>query len=407
MTKTRRNLSLVLVSFAVGMCFFIPYIRFSFYDQTLEVFGINNTQMGLLGSVYGFIAIFGYLVSGFLANKFEAKKLIALSCFVGAAITVWLAQIPSFNVLLVIYALYAVFSIATLWSPYLVIVRNLGNENEQGRLMGISDSMRNLFAAIAGFISIALFTSFVNAKSGYVAMLYASVVLYIIFGILSLVLLPKISETQQQASEEAPQKVSVMQALKVPGVWLMALFIFACYNAIIVQTNYLGTYTTQILGIPANLSSLFSLLRNYIIPIGAGILGGIIVDKSKSKTLSFAVMLATFGVISILVPVMENMTVVAIIVTMFISLLALMLLSTYWSIMSDCNIPVEYTPMATGIISCIAYIPDAYNTIIIGRWLDADPISGFNRMFVWLAVWCLVAAVIALVIHKKFNKNNK
>lgn len=407
MTKTRRNLSLVLVSFAVGMCFFIPYIRFSFYDQTLEVFGINNTQMGLLGSVYGFIAIFGYLVSGFLANKFEAKKLIALSCFVGAAITVWVAQIPSFNVLLVIYALYAVFSIATLWSPYLVIVRNLGNENEQGRLMGISDSMRNLFAAIAGFISIALFTSFVNAKSGYVAMLYASVVLYIIFGILSLVLLPKISETQQQASEEAPQKVSVMQALKVPGVWLMALFIFACYNAIIVQTNYLGTYTTQILGIPANLSSLFSLLRNYIIPIGAGIVGGIIVDKSKSKPLSFAVMLAAFGVISILVPVMENMTVVAIIVTMFISLLALMLLSTYWSIMSDCNIPVEYTPMATGIISCIAYIPDAYNTIIIGRWLDADPISGFNRMFVWLAVWCLVAAVIALVIHKKFNKNNK
>ncbi len=398
---------MVLVSFAVGMCFFIPYIRFSFYDQTLEVFGINNTQMGLLGSVYGFIAIFGYLVSGFLANKFESKKLIALSCFMCAAITVWLAQIPNFTMMLVIYALYAVFSIATLWSPYLVIIRNLGNENEQGRLMGISDSMRNLFAAIAGFISIALFTSFVNAKSGYVAMLYASVALYIIFGILSLVFLPKISETKQQLIEETPQKVSIMQTLKIPGVWLMALFIFACYNAIIVQTNYLGTYTTQILGIPANLSSLFSLLRNYIIPIGAGILGGIIVDKSKSKTLSFAVMLAAFGIISIFVPVMENMTVVAIIITMFISLLALMLLSTYWSIMSDCNIPVEYTPMATGIISCIAYIPDAYNTIIIGRWLDADPISGFNRMFVWLAVWCLVAAVVALVIHKKFNKNNK
>lgn len=71
MREKNRNLALIIVSFAVGMCYFIPYIRFSFYDQTLEVFSINNTQMGILGSVFGAVAIVCYLISGFLAEKLQ------------------------------------------------------------------------------------------------------------------------------------------------------------------------------------------------------------------------------------------------------------------------------------------------------------------------------------------------
>ncbi len=35
LTKTKRNFLVTLLSFMVGMIYFIPYIRISFYDQTI------------------------------------------------------------------------------------------------------------------------------------------------------------------------------------------------------------------------------------------------------------------------------------------------------------------------------------------------------------------------------------
>ena len=404
-TKGKRNLALVMVSFAMGMLYFVPYIRFSFYDQTLEVFNINNTQMGMLGSVFGAVAIVCYLISGFLSAKIQPKYLISASCFGCSLVTLWLAQLPGFTTQIIIYVLFAILTIAMLWSPYLVIVRNLGTDEEQGRLLGISDSCRSLFSAVAGFAFVAIFGMFANNTLGYKGMLYVSVGLYVLFGILCLVCLPKVTMKSQQTEEKASKK-DILAAFKIPGVWLMGLFIFSCYSTIITQTNFLGTYTTQILGVDPTLSSAFAVLRSYIIPVIAGIVGGMIVDKSKSRTLAFVILMAALGVVDILTPMFESNLVLTMILTMIISMLAFMVLATYWSIMSDCGIPVKYTAVASGIVACIAYIPDAYITLVIGKWIDADPASGFNKMFIWMAVWAFVAAAVAFIIMRREKKNN-
>lgn len=404
LTKGKRNLALVMVSFAVGMLYFVPYIRFSFYDQTLEVFGINNTQMGLLGSIFGAVAIVCYLISGFLSAKIQPKLLISIACFASALVTVWLAQIPNFTSLIIIYVIFSILTIAMLWSPYLVIVRNLGSDEEQGRLLGISDSCRSLFSAIAGFAFVGIFSMFANNTLGYKGMLYVSVGLYVLFGFLCLVCLPKV-ELQSQEKEEKASKKDIFAAFKIPGVWLMGLFIFACYSTIITQTNFLGTYTTQILGVDPTLSSAFAVLRSYIVPVIAGIVGGMIVDKAKSRPRAFLIIMVALGIVDIITPMFEANLVLTMILTMVLSMLAYMVLATYWSVMSDCGIPVKYTAVASGIVACIAYLPDAYITLIIGKWIDADPVSGFNRMFIWMAVWAFVAAAVAFIIMKREKKN--
>ena len=406
-SKGKRNLILVFVSFCVGMLFFIPYIRFSFYDQTMSVFGINNTQMGLLGSIYGAVAIAGYFFSGILANRIEPKVLIAVSCFATGLITVWLAAIPAFSSLIVIYVLYSVFSICPLWSPYLVIIRELGGEEEQGRLFGISDSMRNVFSALAGFLFVFIFGMFANEVAGYKGMLYISVGLYMVFGVLSLLILPALHLQKTEKSTSAASKegrVTVMDALKLPGVWLMGIFIFSCYSAIITQTNYLGTFSTVILGFDENVSSALAVTRNYLLPILAGIIGGFIVDKAENRIAAFIVLLAALAGLCIATMLTAGTPGICNILTMFLATVAMMILATYWSVMSDCGIPESHTAIATGIVSCICYLPDAFITIIIGRWLDADLVSGFNKMFLWMAFWTLAAiavAVIMLVRRKK------
>lgn len=405
-SKGRRNLTLVFVSFCIGMLFFVPYIRFSFYDQTLSVFGINNAQMGLLGSVYGAVAIPGYFFSGILANRIEPKILIAVSCFATGLITFWLAAIPSFSALIVIYILYSVFSICTLWSPYLVIIRELGEEDEQGRLFGISDSLRNVFSVLAGFLFVFIFGMFANDVSGYKGMLFISVGIYMVFGVLSLLILPTLhlQKTEKSAPASKDSRVTVMDTLRLPGVWLMGIFIFACYSAIITQTNYLGTFSTVILGFDENVSSALAVTRNYLLPILAGVIGGYIVDKAKNRIVAFIVLLTLLAGLCIATMVTAVTPAVCNILTMFLAIVAIMILATYWSMMSDCGIPESHTAIATGIVSCICYLPDAFITIIIGRWLDADLVSGFKKMFLWIFFWSIVAVFMAIIILVRKKK---
>lgn len=403
LSKSRRNIALALVSFALGMLYFIPYIRFSFYDQTLAVYGIDNTQLGTLGSVYGVVAIVCYVVSGFLTARFEAKNLMAISCFATAGASLWLAQLPGYETLLVIYGLMAVFTIATAWSPYTVILRNLGTDEEQGRIFGGSEAYRNLFSAAFGFVAIWLFGLFANEFLGYQGMLYVSAGIYVLFGILCFLLLPKVGVAKPE--EQSESKISSLATLKMPGLWLMGLFLFSCYSVITTQAGYLGTYTTQVLGLDANTASALALVRFYLLPILAGIIGGVVVDKSKSRGMFFVIIMVALVASCIISPLVGNMVVLSIAVTTLLSFLAMTVLSTYWSVMGDCGIPLEYTAVASGIISCIAFLPDAYVTIIIGNWLDTNAVDGFNKMFIWMAVWSAVAAVLAFIIHKKAKTN--
>ena len=154
LTKSKRNLLVTLLSFMVGMIYFIPFIRISFYDQTIAALNLTNTQLGFLGSIYGTLAIFCYAVGGILAQKFSPRILIGISLAGTGATTLWQATFPSYTSLIIIFALYAVFTTATLWSPYITLMRSFGSDAEQGRLFGISESLRSLVSAAVGFLFI-------------------------------------------------------------------------------------------------------------------------------------------------------------------------------------------------------------------------------------------------------------
>ena len=152
MSKGKRNFLLVLISVMVGIIYFIPYLRFFFYDQMLDGFHLTNLQLGTLGSIYGLVALFCYPVSGYLADRFSARILLTISFLVMAGLTFWQSTFPGYNTLVVIYVLYGFFTTATLWSPYICFVRHLGTEEEQGKLFGVSEAMRGVVSAVTGFV---------------------------------------------------------------------------------------------------------------------------------------------------------------------------------------------------------------------------------------------------------------
>ncbi len=73
--------------------------------------------------------------------------------------------------------------------------------------------------------------------------------------------------------------------------------------------------------------------------------------------------------------------------------------------MGESGIPVAMTGIASGIVSFIGFIPDAFITSLMGSWLDKDPVTGFNMIFAWIAIWGVIAIVLALVIYKRGKKS--
>lgn len=185
LTKSKRNLLVTLLSFMVGMIYFIPFIRISFYDQTIAALNLTNTQLGFLGSIYGTLAIFCYAVGGILAQKFSPRILIGISLAGTGATTLWQATFPSYTSLIIIFALYAVFTTATLWSPYITLMRSFGSDSEQGRLFGISESLRSLVSAAVGFLFIWIFSLFSDEMGGYRMILIIAAVIYFVFAVLT------------------------------------------------------------------------------------------------------------------------------------------------------------------------------------------------------------------------------
>lgn len=412
LSKARRNFIVVLISAMVGLIYFIPYIRFSFYDQFVAAFSLTNLELGNLGSIYGLVSLFAYPVGGILADRFSSRLMLAISFGACAVLTFWEASFPSYTNLLVISALFAIFNAGTMWAPYIKLLRGLGTEAEQGKIFGSSESLRGIASAIVGFIFLALMGNFVDQVAGIRMVLISFGFIYGLFAVLSILFLPKTEKSTktEQNSKTVGQKSTlshIVTVLKLPGTWLLSLFMFSCYCVIITGINYLGTYSTQILGISPELSSGIALFRNYVVVVVAGILAGVLADKAKSKLIFIIYLLAGIVVCSGMMPFISQAVMVSVGVSIVIAYLYYSVKSVYFSVMGEGGIPLELTGIAAGIISFITFSPDAFITSLMGSWLDADPVQGFNMIFGWMAVWAMIAIVFAIIINKRSKKNQE
>ena len=67
---------LLLLILAGESIFILPYVLSRVFRPTvLDVFGLDNVQLGMCFSVYGMVALLSYLFGGPMADKFPPRKL--------------------------------------------------------------------------------------------------------------------------------------------------------------------------------------------------------------------------------------------------------------------------------------------------------------------------------------------
>lgn len=424
-TGKKRWIVLAVISMLSGLMVFVPYLRFSYYDQMVVVFTQShnvvdssyvNEFIGDTAMIEGLVCMIGYVFGGALADKFKEKYLICIGGVLLGIACVWFAFVPGQLEIMLINMIMGV-GVVFIFSPYLKLIRKLGNESEQGKMFSTGEFVRNIMGTIVGFLgSFILGIAIVDGVSDPTTMGTQWMITLIIYGIIffalsaiTFVLVPANvigAEVAQGNEEESDAGFSfdfVKQVVKLPGVWLIAILIFFCYSFVAVGSGYLGAYTTEVLGIDATTASNFAIIRNYIIAALSMLLIGVVADKIGSRCKTLGIYLGLGAISVALVMLTKNYLFLCIAITFFFAIVFMGMKGIYFATLSEVGIPVKLTGLATGIISLICYTPDVFFAKIAGGWLDSFGTAGYD--YIWFyGIACGVIGVVVSIICVRYSK---
>ncbi|MBC8629084.1 MFS transporter [Blautia stercoris] len=402
-SKARKYLTIIALGLAGGSIYFIPYVKYVFYDAQLAAMGINNTQSGLLLTMYTIGNMVLYIPGGYLADKVSTKKALIISLVATSVLTWVYAFSLNFVVSMIIWLGLSFSTAFVFWSALMKAVRIVGTEEEQGFMYGLYYACNGIAAALTSFISLYAYnTAGEDIKSGFVRGVNASGVVVLIAAI-CLVFLMK-EDAGKVTTESDDDKISlpmVGKVLKSPVVWILSIVILCGYG-LKSSVSYFNPYLTEVVGVSAVNSGIFSIINNYLLLLLAPV-GGILADKVFKSTckwlsVSFVILAVLFGGV-LLIP-SDISPMVASIYTLLPGAVTMMMYGVVFSSVSEAGISRTMTGTVIGISSIIGYLPDSIYSVIFGKWLDNKGAAGYTNIFIFLVASGIVGAVLAFWIYR-------
>lgn len=425
-TGKKRWVLLVVISLLAGIMVYVPYLRYSYYDQMVMLFtqstGIAdpdhvNEFIGNFTLVEAMICMIGYPFGGYIADKFSEKSLLILGGLLMGLSSFWFGMPSSEMAVMIINALYGI-GVLLIFSPYLKATRKLGTTEEQGKMFSVSEFIRAVTQIILGFLAVGLLNRAVlpgnTTDPQLLAVqwrnaLFLDGAIFIVIIIAIFFLMPSDLRGAETAGMEVhEEKITVgtaLQVLKMPGTWLVAFLIFFCYSFTACGSGYLGTYTVNVIGISASAASTFAIVRNYIIGAVSTLAIGFVADKIgfKVKTLGFYLAAAVIATVALIFSGSAGPG-LGLVVCVVFAFIYTGMRGIYFATMEEVGIPLALNGVATGIISFICYLPDVYFAKIAGIWLDKYGNAGFTYIWIW-AIGCgILGIIVAFLATRYANK---
>ena len=406
---------LALLILAGEAVFILPFVLPRIFRPTvLDVFALDNTQLGLCFSVYGIVALVSYLLGGPIADKYPPRKLMAIALWLTALGGLVFASFPSLGYLQVLYGYWGFTTIFLFWAPMIKAARVWGGSTSQGKAFGLLDGGRGLTGALFGVLGVLIFSLFISEniesaaladrKEAFKYVIYCAAGLITIIGILTWFYMKSgTDETDIQL-----QRISVAQissVLKLPAVWLLMIIILCAYVGYKI-TDVLSLYAREVMLYDEVLSAQVGAFLQFLRPV-TGILVGLVVDRYKITlwlVYSFVasiiggVLFAT-GIIGPSTTALFFLSVIIIAVGVY-SARAL-----YFAVMQEGRIPLVLTGTAVGLISVVGYTPDIFAGPAYGYLLDSNPGEpGHQNVFWMLTGFAIVGAIAAMIYHRVYGK---
>ena len=150
--------SLLLLCLTGATIYYMPYLRWTYYDTLLAASGLNNTQFGFTMSIFGITSMVFYPFGGILADKIKAKYLLFISMIGVGLLGFWYATFPGYTAQIIIFAGWGILTTLTYWAALMKATRQMGSSEQQGRLFGLLEGGRGLLTAAIGFVALFAFS---------------------------------------------------------------------------------------------------------------------------------------------------------------------------------------------------------------------------------------------------------
>lgn len=403
--ETPKWLIITALIIAGEVIFALPFHVLRYFRSTfLEVFQLSNTQVGDAIALYGITAMIAYFPSGIIADRFSARRLMSASLVATSLGGIWMAFIPGFWGLTMLYGYWGFTTILLFWSAMLRTTREWGGKFAQGRAFGLLDGGRGLVSALAATLAVFLLASFLPEVSENVTLesrreaLQAVILFYSVLGFLAgLLVWYSIPDSTLDRSETEIMK-GIKEVLKNKSVWLQAIVVICAYCAYR-GLDFYSLYFVEVMGMDEVRAARFMSNATFLRPVGA-IGAGLLADRLSSRLVlgsTFFVLVLCFLFLVVLPPL--STSIILIIGNLVISILAVYALrGIYFALFEEINIPLKRTGTTIGLVSLVGYTPDVFFNSIAGRIIDASPGTvGFSNFFLFLGI-CAVVGIGAILL---------
>jgi nitrate/nitrite transporter NarK len=399
----------------------LPFHVTRFFRPTvLEVFGLSNTELGVAQGVYGVIAMLAYFPGGPLADRFSARKLLALSLWTTAAGGMYMATLPGYLGAVLVWGFFGLTTILLFWAALIRATREWGGSDQQGRAYGLLDGGRGLLAAVLATAGAVLFgllfpegygaASFEERRQALTLVVYGYTLVTAATGVFVWFVLPD-GEARGESEPEnwQPDREStwrhIMQVLRMPAVWLTSIIVVCAYVGYKGFDNY-ALYAVQGFGLDeveaARIVSIGAWMRP-IAALGAGMLG----DRflvSRMTVISFATLFASQLFFALHLPAPGTAWIL-----LFNILLGgaavFGLRGLYFALLEEARVPVAVTGTAVGLVSVLGYTPDIFVSYVGGVLLDRSPgLTGHQHFFWFLAAFAAIGLVISFALMRMLHR---
>ena len=418
MKNSRKLLGILACAFLYSSMYLLPYIKYIFYDAIVEATGFTNTQIGFLLSIYIVASIICTLPSGWLADKFDPKKLLVISG-IGHTIVSFLALlvIRNYTMSLVCFFLMGITSLRAFWSPVFKAVSLAAPPEEQGKYYGLFEGFNGIGSMVFNFGALWVFG---RVTGGSVAGLKAVYIFYACSSLVATLMVLFLykaddsavaaAESEATASNEKASTKEILSVLKMPKVWLFSLMVFGIYG-FYCGSSYLTPYFSTVLGVSVVFSGGLATLKNYGTRLAGAPVAGMICDKiGRLKFLTIASVVAIVLMIAFMLMPASNSALIPIMILMFaLALVNVSMKGVQFSAFDEVGVDQSVNGMAISLASLIGFnLPDVALHPFFGSILDKyEPTAAYKIIFACLLGMLVLAFVMSLGLLISRNKQLK
>lgn len=393
-----------------GECVFtLPFLLARIFRPTfLEVFQLDNLQLGTLYSTYGIIALVSYLLGGTLADKHEPRKLMGAALCLTALGGLVLAQFPNFNQLQWLYGYWGFSTTFLFWSAMIKATRNWGGTSNQGKAFGFLEGGRGAVAASIGALGVFIFahlipedvisTLFTQKREAFKTVILYTSAMIMLVGVLVFFFLENTKQVDKEANFILDNSFqTILKVSRFPAVGLLIVIVLCAYCGYKV-TDILSLYAAEIMLFNEVDAAKVGFYQMYLRPLICVIIGFAADKSSSSKWLVRGFGLLLCGALLFasgqLIAPLSGFFIFSLIIT---ATATYGLRTLYFASIQEGHIPYAFTGTAVGIISVVGYTPDIFMGPVMGVLLDNYPgLLGHQLVFLLLAIFAFIGILASL-----------